>query len=794
MATSFLPTVVQQARYQGEFMAARERDEAFTREGGTFFYAVDLSIVYFLSDPAKHALAEEGGRELGYAGIFDDDPIDQAGILAVALAEFLAQYLSANSPMLLIPPMDLRVLNRLDRLKGSAGSYRSSEQNSDTHKSEAERLLKQLSVNASIKEDKKISITTSLLKILYLESGEVSELEKLNVLLSNRKLVSTTAEFLHERDPKSPFFTMFSPNFENHEQDYLAYFPDWLERIDRRRWLAEFPARVLARLQTYNERLERRERLGRTGKASRLLFITGDKALLEAGRKVTYSNGETFTDRYIRHPRSFLSDLPLLQDEQLPAGEAAVALADSRQAEIGSTGQASDPRRHWLRLWPRHDDADSVSGNAAKIADELRSRWRNFLTPAVARYRATESLLRPSEDWRTDLANRVEGWQAAIENALKKSTARAWDNCFFVATRAHLFLGQNPNDQDSARDAPPIYLDAWPETSSLLSELLSWRSRRQFDVQKYEIGLQAIKDEVEDENYLYAYYLAHAALFAGRGEWSIAASVAEYACQHLRSMGPAFAEQANGREARYFEAVCRRHAARSPLDLIGLESLIEQAEQIALAELNNADIHERPRPDCITERFEGERYALRYSRLLFGRFLPTQTPGPNAGGGTAAEADFRKLGCDLEAFWVRLGDRVAKVRAEVGAEVPNSDQYRRHSALSRMSRRTALNILSLLALEKKRSKFSSAAQIEAYSYIKSLREGVGTDAKNSSLSRFAVMVADCVGARFDESPNERKLFRSKLDLEYNPKIIEEKVIVFPYDLARSKEMLKIALI
>jgi hypothetical protein len=108
-----------QVRYQGQFIAGRERDRAYAAEGGKIYYAIDANIVGFFTDPPKRALADAQTerRRLGYAAIFDDDPPEAARALAAALADYLLNDLSPELPLLLIPPMDRMVFDWMSHLR-----------------------------------------------------------------------------------------------------------------------------------------------------------------------------------------------------------------------------------------------------------------------------------------------------------------------------------------------------------------------------------------------------------------------------------------------------------------------------------------------------------------------------------------------------------------------------------------------------------------------------------------------------------------------------------------------------
>lgn len=116
--------------------------------------------------------------------------------------------------------------------------------------------------------------------------------------------------------------------------------------------------------------------------------------------------------------------------------------------------------------------------------------------------------------------------------------------------------------------------------------------------------------------------MALAAIFAGRGDWDAAASLAKRANELANPEGNGFG-RANGREGAFLEAICLRHIAKNEDDLALSLKLMTLAERIADRERNSIDaalLAPTDNWDIVYERFEAERLACDVTCFYFRRY------------------------------------------------------------------------------------------------------------------------------------------------------------------------------
>lgn len=163
---------------------------------------------------------------------------------------------------------------------------------------------------------------------------------------------------------------------------------------------------------------------------------------------------------------------------------------------------------------------------------------------------------------------------------------------------------------------PPIRFDRWPETQRFVKSMSNWRKPTDVSVKDYHEGLDSMHEETKNA-FPYAYYLAHAALFAARGNWRIGAILAIRALVKVEDRKIAEGSTGNGREASYLAAYCLRHGARSDWDkdLAEARAYLEQARTIHADEL-----HENPALVALPERFEAEELAFETMKPMRRRY------------------------------------------------------------------------------------------------------------------------------------------------------------------------------
>jgi hypothetical protein len=744
-------------RYQGLFIGARARDRAYIAEGGTIYYVMDSNIAGFFADPPSRALEDARGvsRRLGYAAIFKDDPPEAARALASALADYLLNDLSPELPLLLIPPMDRMVFDWMRVLQSSGPS----EEQQQKLRSEADSLLAMLTnsgVQMTLEQQEEAAATIQ--KLLFLETGTPATLRDLTGATRSRRIASANISALGAVPLPERLRAVLQAEAHWVDENTRAF--QWRDRIKtqtnrRSSRSIEIQSRALARLELWNDRLNR------TGGNARLVFVTGDSVLIDAGADFKVDENSSFTDRYLRHPRAYLADVPLLQQ-----------IGRAEQADGDGT------ERHWLQLWPRQLHQDG----ARELIQTLKAKWTDFLSSATASYRQRYRGSDQIADHTRAMANGFDNWQAQNNERLEERTAEFWEDCFFVATQARIILGQAEAGQPSARNAPPLYLAGWPRTSKFVERLLAWSKPGDFDLEIYQNGVNDLRaevttmsdrDDVNNANVKYAYYLAHAALFAGRGDWAIAANVAAEACRHIAPAEEKTPERANGREAYYMQAVCGRYSVRNIAEIDTLEAFLEKAEYIARLEHQNVEWH-----DCVPERFEAERLGLRLTKVLFetyhtGPGSPVASPRPSPEFPWALV----ELIPEFDSFWKRVSQRKQDAEAWHHTYRDNIGFELRASILRRVELRTVGSLLSVAVMDP--SPDSSEVRSTALAYMKSLPEE-GPDLRVDPFARFVIA---CAELRMATTDSDKALARARVDALRNDDGIA-KATIFPYDRVR----------
>jgi hypothetical protein len=192
---------------------------------------------------------------------------------------------------------------------------------------------------------------------------------------------------------------------------------------------------------------------------------------------------------------------------------------------------------HFLDLWTSWR-ADATEGEQAQIADDIKARWHELLRKASLRYRLPIDVGSSTPEWQT-VAEDITKWQDTIKDQIEERFDKFWQECFYFATQGLVVFGKSADYSRNSRNAPPIFLVAWGKTASFIDELMAWTTPDKFNISNYRKGIEEMRedfritavssDEKDEMDYFYAYYLCHAAMFAGRGQWLTAAKVAAHA-------------------------------------------------------------------------------------------------------------------------------------------------------------------------------------------------------------------------------------------------------------------------
>ena len=782
-------TAAGQARLQGALIEALDEDRSFEEANGKLIYAADVAVVLFLADPLPHALPKtdpDNPRLMGFAAIFEDDPIEPAQILAKALADFLIDELSPDTPLLIPAPLDAQVFSRIERIVKDVAT------NSGATRHTA-RLLKQL--KASTELDDNVEVVATQLMRLTLLRWSTNVLEGLRKLIDQRR-VAVAATIGNELD--EPLRTALTLNLDDGRGrfDRIMTSSLWrqaLGQLARGRSMSYIApkADALARLEIWNRRLEALARRRPDGQKARIVFLTGDAALLEprASRRKgsERSEQEDFLVHHARHPRGFLPRLSLLQDVR--SSESASPLGN--ELAVGALRHTGS---HFLDLWTSWK-ADATESEQAEIAEDIKARWHELLRKASLRYRLPVDTGNVTPEWQT-VAEDITKWQETLKDQIEQRFDKFWQECFYFATQGLVVFGKSADYARNSRNAPPIFLVAWGKTASFIDRLMAWTTPDKFDISAYRQGIEEMREDFrstsitiegkDETDYFYAYYLCHAAMFAGRGEWLTAAKVAAHAGSKVRSSGRS-PQGGNGREALYLEAFCLRHAARRSQDLQGLESLLDRAEQIAQEETDWSDQNKLRFGDCVAIRFRAERLAIKLSGWLFARF-----GGEN--GKNLAEP-FITLCSEAKVLLTEVERQCEDALTTANVPTSSDEDQRRVVALYKLRVRVLVNGLGLPFCAPKEVAVPPETERELFERAEKLKGELVNNFPawgGQALSPFGEWVFNCAKARVADSREDRnEAKRNVLAMTTEDKL--PALITFPYDSGRLRVMREAAL-
>lgn len=755
----------EQVRLQGEFIQSAEIDDAFRKSGGRTYWAIDTNIVRFICDPMGSAFPAAGERTAGFAAIFDDDPHDLVQVLSEALADYIVKGLSPSAPLFVPPPLDKQVVGFIDSIsmEGAEAAVQLI-----GWKKRAEELTETLRSDVGDADKEEAAAQLLWLTLVRNRSNQLSRLKEL--FESDRvRFFGMASEQL------PPELRNAAVNPSSDEKFFLrcmiedGMWRDFLSRRDRTRGTGRNfnqKATAISSMYRLNQRLAKLSRDANGEAKARLNFLTGDTSLVsQAGIAKTartsdvQSDFEKFCQVHFRHPRSLLANIDLLRlSDTVPSG----------------AGHFFDLWAHWHPV--SHDVANG------DVSSEIKEKWISFLRKAILSFdlakEATEL-----EDWQLSSAEAFSEWQEQNRGRIEDEIAQFWEQCFYFATQGLVRFGEATIQRSNSRNVPPVYLESWSSSYELIAMLINWHSPSDFDLGRYKRGLEKINAEFEttgrsSRDARYAYYLAHAVLFAARGNWSIAAKVAGFASVFARS-GSFEPGEANGREAIYIEAFCSRHAARSEEDLSELPELVERARRIAISECASTKAGSEAKHDCVDVRFDCELNSIDITRWLFKRFSAVSRTG---------EELLEEKNC-LQGLIESSGRLYKRVVADLDEKasmiLTDSEERKRFSVLFRLRVRLLVNLfgLSIYARdgvfdhEFQRSLLRESEIVEEIFGAGSI--GLG----GKCFSSFGQLVRGCVRSRAALTDKERKLGQLEV-ARLLPAGGDAHLATFPYDTGR----------
>jgi hypothetical protein len=770
-----LTDLLRDAAIQRRFMRARALDREFEREGGRIIYAVDADVVSMYGDPAAIAVGRDG--RIGYGQVFHDDEKSLSNAISARLADYVFFELSPHVPLMVIPPIEFEIATMIRVLAKDFGSTPPSITLDETQVRNCVGELRQNLSGDHAESSNYIRLAEKALKLIYMRTGKSEAFRRLNNLLYLDKITSpeNVAEKLGDNNLIQTFAS-FSKISDMFNHSLLSR--EWTSRLKgthneaqrdevsrKRSFSIERDAKALALLEIWNSKIEEF--------GYKIVYITGSRQIFEATQSYCSDNSLNFAEHYIRHPRTFLADAGVLRTDE---------------DDLSADGLS--PFANWLKIFLANADAgeDILDGfklaphakevaitamrRNGGLAQKCRNGWRNYSDNLRAAYRPPIDVVALLTEEMRSIPNGnsvLREWntiEADLDRKIEDSIGETWEICFRAATKTgwtFAFYGAS-NAGIPSRCPPPLRFDSWPETEKFICKISGWHRDADFDTHFYESKIGKINEE---DSTGYAYYLAHAALFAGRGLWSVAGILSERAVSKIEGFGNDKNGYADGREGCFLTAFCRRHSARSLKDLDGLEDLLSKAEMIL-----DRETQSRPALDAVRERFDTERLALGVTRHLFERF---QKVSVGLSEGEAVDSLMKSADVILDKIDNRLASDVA---------ISVKDM------LLRTEFRVALNMASLflhpafdiesLAFD---HRFNRIADI-----VCRARDACGM---TGPFSFFAEGVRMCISA-IRATGNERRAIAEEAANYFHPSQIQS-YLVFPYDSARFSELRRIAI-
>ena len=660
---------VREAALQLLFMQSWEYDRQLERNGWKTFFAADADIVTMYGSPGR--VAQSRGARVGYSEVFVEDSKDRSVAIAERLADHVFFNLSPEDvPLLVLPPIDSEVRSILEALMFRIGAEPGPLEIDSEQLAEFSRIL-EAAIGKTVPQD----VLDSATRLVGLR-GESAQTEyrRLNQVLAHRRVIP-----IHSMDPDRDGFSgeLFEVIAKFGEvsdwQDHEERARKWLQRIipsphggrisnyRRSRFIRD--ADAMAFLEILNERLAKSR--------NRVLYITGAMHLVVAGISFS-SGGSNFFSRYIRHPRYFLASPEVV----VGAKEGAEPSKDRGTPEPEG-GRSQFPG--WLETFTANCRID-VSGlrvgeggfdldtrskhNAAgahrlnpDLGMDLQQKWGAYLERLSLSYVPPETILAEIQkdlltaheknamaDW-IDVRNR-------LESQVEDEKERAWEVCFESAVKAGFFFQARKESESLSSPHVPISIfSKWMRTKEFVESMRKWKTSADVDLEEYDRHVLSVKNEAGGD-YLYAFYLAHAAFFAAQGNWKTGAIVSVKAAGWAHEPDPARNEEVgDGREANYLAAYCLRHEAKTIGDLEVAEAYLDNAIRIhGLESLLN------PGLDVMAERFDVEKLAFEMTRMCLFKYSPRI-------GGPHVSVDEAKI--PAKESWLSLRSSFEELRCRV---------------------------------------------------------------------------------------------------------------------------------
>jgi hypothetical protein len=589
------------AALQSWYMNARRIDLADEANNVKIIYGVDANVVRAWGNPHDNAT-----RPYRIGRVFRSDEDALATAIGWGLLSFIFSKLGPGRiPFMIIPPIEVELLNILDALNNSAQTNEQSGA-SEAVRDELQAVTTQLS--GKLTSSALADINLKLKDLLLEELGPSRALNRINLLFTRSEIAPM--DELRSRFPSElreillPSTGLLVQWYEiskalSGTKEGGGFTEGWTDRLSRAgNWwpsvLMDHDAQVLAKIEVWNRTLFEKKL------PWKVLYLTADYRLFRAASQycAPWQNQHSFAEAYLRHPHAYLSEEGVLgpvEDGDGPNDPAgAFESVGDWLALLTQPANAKPEELLEAKLLnssvPRaiHDFALSLAKNGNDrgattddIAKEINDKWREFAKGALVTDPfsgnsldgLTKDLRRPAKE----LVRIVEDRHAGLERDRRKHLR----DYILVTTRLGRKFEAAKTIKPVIRPVSPVFFEDWPAASKAIAIMSRW-SDVDVDSPEYQQAVDLLERE---DTTGYAFYLGHAAFFAARGRWKSAALLARRA----RRIGQTFrsemgfadnARGAHGREAAYFEATCLKQLARRSESLVAARACLDEASQI----------------------------------------------------------------------------------------------------------------------------------------------------------------------------------------------------------------------
>lgn len=611
-----LEEYVRSALEQWQYTLPLLRDKIQQSNGTKIIYSVDTDIVKLFTNPVAAP-----GRDYGYLQMFPDDNHAECVARGRIVANHIFRNLQRNGPLLIVPPLTEELVKLHDAVARNASDEQFKAQTELRElRNEFERVRR-----AGDHADFLRIIQQKAPRLVRLIEGDddaTAELRRFSILFRDQ-LVASPDFFYAKKVFDEPILTaLTSPEHSLSSaldlRDFRVKWADAIQKPTRLR-AAAIDASALARIQLINASLPPK---------TKLVHITGDSHILRAGLEIFDSNGFSFTDQFLRHPRAFLAEPGILS--------IAAVSESSAEPQLPKASNNLSEFSEWLivflaKFWRRDhreiSDLIRLAGSSEKLGHEtlaieefcrdfpdvvadFRGRWGEFSRNLTLGH--TKKLVE-SMPYLRNMSSFLRSSFEEIADEVSKYVDDSWRNSFQVATATSYGITRISTDQGSmtprGRSIPVVLFDSFKTAASAITQIVQAESFIDLGDKRFARLFHNIERE-DGSGYLY--YLVYATLFSAEGRWPLARILAE------RSFGCRFRSRnqlISGREAAYFCGVAIRNSARTVNELEAAEQWIKAAEDCAKvdkARRQGLDVHEL--------RFVLERASIRVAKKLFDVF------------------------------------------------------------------------------------------------------------------------------------------------------------------------------